>query len=497
MDHGGRTIKSEVEEFDWRSFFIQTGKTGSDVYKRSMNQALEALASTFDNFKTPYSGVTQESLEQTISKFQLGTQTGQPLEEVLDQVMDRIVKNSIIVQHPNCIAHLHCPPLIPALAAELIISSLNQSMDSWDQAAAATYTEIKMVEWLTQLFHFDSLSGGVFTSGGTQSNLMGLLLARDAFIETQSGHNVQEQGLPSYADKLRIICSDTSHFSISKSASILGLGNKSIAPVETTSAGAMHLPALKSTMEQLKSEGLIPFAIVATAGTTDHGAIDPIKEIASIAQRNGLWLHVDAAYGGGLMLTDHKGKLEGIESADSITVDFHKMFYQPISCGAFLLKEESQFRFLKYHADYLNRETDQVPNLVTISLATTRRFDALKLLISLQTLGTAAFAQMLQHVIDLAGRAATILKKYPQFELLSKPQISTILFRYIKTDEKEQNDLNRRIRNSLLEMGEAVIGETTINDKVYLKLTILNPCLNEKQIDALFRRIDSQAESIK
>lgn len=488
--------KKSSKSIDWRSFFIQTGSSGSEIYKRSINKTVEALGSMFEIAGKPYSGVAPEQLQRIISASRPGSASAESLEAVIDDVIAAIAKNSVILQHPNCIAHLHCPPLIPALAAETIIACLNQSLDSWDQAPSATYTEIELIDWLNGFFLPNVQSGGVFTSGGTQSNFMGLLLARDAFIETVSGESVQEQGLPSYAGKLRIVCSGNSHFSICKSAAILGLGQKSVIPVNTTPEGEIDLRALSDTLERLRTEGLMPFVIVATAGTTDHGAIDPLESIGEVARRENLWLHVDAAYGGALMFCKHKAKLAGIESADSITVDFHKMFYQPISCGAFLLKNEDDFRYLKLHASYLNRETDDVPNLVTTSLATTRRFDALKLLVTFRTLGMTFFGQMLEQVFSLVGRATLLLAEYPQFEMRSQPQLSTILFRYIRTDESRRNDVNRRLRKTLLETGEAVLGETKIDGKVYLKLTILNPCLQETQIKALFERISHQVDLV-
>ena len=205
--------------------------------------------------------------------------------------------------HPHFIAHLQTPPLIPALAAETIISALNQSMDSWDQASSATYVEQKMTDWLCELFGYNleqsatsNGADGVFTSGGTQSNLMGLLLARDRAVEQISGESVQKDGLPSYTKKLRILCSQTSHFTVQKSASLMGLGERAVVTVATDEFGCLDMNALTATIADLQSQDLIPFCVVGTAGTTDLGAIDDLQAIAAISEQHNMWFHVDGAY---------------------------------------------------------------------------------------------------------------------------------------------------------------------------------------------------------
>ena len=239
---------------------------------------------------------------------------------------------------------------------------------------------------------------------------------------------------------------------------------------------------------------MIPFALVGTAGTTDHGAIDDLESLAAIARDYNLWFHVDGAYGGALIFSGQKDRLKGIEQADSITVDFHKLFYQPISCGGLLLKDRQNFRFLLHHADYLNRETDTLPNLVEKSLATTKRFDALKLMMSMQTLGTAQLGAMYEHLLELTQHVADLVTETDELELQTRPQLSTVLFRYTGTlAAADIDDFNRKLRLDLLTSGQAVLGETVINDQVYLKLTLLNPCLKLNDLKSLFAKIISFA----
>ncbi len=484
----------------WHHHFIQTSEGGADNFESALNQTTQVLKSVFEGATQPYSGLEPQQLQKLINELDLDD-VQMPLETVIEQTGELIASNSIIVQHPNCIAHLHTPPLLPAVAAEAFISALNQSMDSWDQASAATYVEQKVLDWACDVFKLGPNSDGVMTSGGTQSNLMGLLLARDFAAERISGHNIQKQGLPDYAGKMRILCSDKSHFTVQKSASLMGLGEHSVVCVDTDLNGTIKLDALSTTIANLKSEGLLPFALVATAGTTDHGAIDDLASMAEIAEQQKLWLHVDGAYGGALMLSSHSARLKGIEKADSISVDFHKLFYQPISCGSILLKDKKHFKYFLHHADYLNREHDELPNLVDKSIATTRRFDALKVLMTMQCVGPKQLGEMFDHLLIQTKQIATWVDQSSQFELLADPSLSTVLFKYVGSEGNQSiehiDEMNRLIRTEALVKGIAVLGETTVAGRSALKLTILNPCLRLTDFESLFNGILALAQQIE
>lgn len=480
--------------------FLTNSTPSLAAYQEAIATAQEVLIKYFTTQTQSYSGATPEKLAAALASSKVCSETGQDLRSVLKNVGENVLNNSVIVSHPSCLAHLHCPPLIPALAAEVLISATNQSMDSWDQSPAATVLEQQVVNWLCNLFGYDAAADGIFTSGGTQSNFMGLLLARDRYAREQLNWQVQQQGLPPESNRFRILCSTVSHFTIRQAAALLGLGEQAVVIVETDAHYRLCPAAVERQLTQLKQGQLIPIALIATVGTTDFGSIDPLPELAACAKQHGLWLHVDAAYGGALMLSDlHRHKLIGIEAADSITVDFHKLFYQPISCSAFLLKNCSHFDLIKLHADYLNPETNAeagVPDLVTKSVQTTRRFDALKLFISLQTLGRKQLADMIDTTINLAEATASLIAAEPRLELANYPTINAVVFRYCpaKTSSENQpeawvNQINSQIRVILLQTGKAVLAQSRVGKLTYLKFTLLNPSTTVADIATILSAI--------
>ncbi|MFH4593551.1 pyridoxal phosphate-dependent class III aminotransferase [Vibrio alginolyticus] len=490
---GGSHIETQPQD-EWKKHFIHTGEMGSNEFASVMNHTTTAMKSVFEQVTAPYSGMDPKALEAAIHDVDLDNGNA-PLKTVIDDAAELVAKNAIFTQHPDCIAHLHTPPLMPAIAAEAMIAALNQSMDSWDQASSATYVEQKVVNWLCDKYELGEKADGIFTSGGTQSNQMGLMLARDWIADKLSAHSIQKLGLPEYADKLRIVCSKKSHFTVQKSASWMGLGEKAVMTVDANADGTMDVTKLDEVLNQAKAEGLIPFAIVGTAGTTDHGAIDDLDFIADMAAKHDMWMHVDGAYGGALILSSQKTRLKGCERAHSISVDFHKLFYQTISCGALLVNDKSNFKFLLHYADYLNREHDELPNLVDKSIATTKRFDALKVFMTMQSVGPKALGDMYDHLLEQTLEVADMIRDNKHFELLAEPSLSTVLFR-AKHESADLDELNKTLRLEALTRGIAVLGETIVDDKTALKFTILNPCLTMADFESLLSKINTLAAEL-
>jgi L-2,4-diaminobutyrate decarboxylase len=473
----------------FESEFLTSTDESRQAYARLLAQALQIVSETLPT--QPYSGKNAAALAGLLGSDPFSARDSAQISDTLRTV----VANSVAVSHPATAAHLHCPPLLASLAAEVVISALNQSMDSFDQAPIATVIEQKMTHWLCAEAGFQEKAGGTFTTGGSQSNYMGLLLARDASIHKHFHWSAQKSGLPPEARQLRILCSEVSHFTVEKSASQLGLGTDAVIRVPVGDCLRMDSAALRSTLRSFPSQGLIPMAIVATAGTTDFGSIDPLPEIAEMARSAGAWLHVDAAYGGALLFsTQHRNKIAGAELADSLSIDFHKLFWQPIPCSALLIRDAANFDFIKMHADYLNPESHEeegIPNLVTTSLLTSRRFDALKLWISFQSLGRAKLAAMIDRTIALAAHTTDIIRKTPSLEIVAEPNLSTVVFRYVpgKDVALDIDQLNFDIRKRLFDEGLAVVGHTRVHNRQCLKFTCMNPSVSEEEMEALVRLI--------
>jgi L-2,4-diaminobutyrate decarboxylase len=474
----------------FESDFLSSGQQNKDRYRQLISQAAEIVCASLP--AGPYNGKNGTELAALVSPDFLPA-LACPQEQIAE-ILRVAVSNSVSLSHANTAAHLHCPPVLAALAAEVVISALNQSMDSFDQAPMATVIEQKLIRWLCAEAGLPANAGGTFTTGGSQSNYMGLLLARDRFLREQWNWSAQKSGLPPEARRLRIFCSEVAHFTVEKAASQLGLGTDAVIRVAVDAHFRMEPAALRNALHDTHAQGLLPLAIVATAGTTDFGSVDPLTELAPLAQGAGAWLHVDAAYGGALLFSARdRDKVRGTESADSVGIDFHKLFWQPIPCGAFFLRDARLFDSIKLYADYLNSELHEVEgisNLVTTSLLTSRRFDALKLWITFQAVGRAKLASMIDRTIILAEHAARLVRATPRLQLLCEPQLSTVVFRYIPSAADLDSDrINANLRQRLFDRGLAVIGHTRVRNRQCLKLTCMNPTSTDSQMEELIRLV--------
>ncbi|MGC5563219.1 lysine decarboxylase DesA [Streptomyces sp. FR-108] len=461
--------------------------TTADRYRRSVTEGIERVAAKLATTDRPFTGVTVDTLAPRIDRIDLD----EPLHDTtaaLDELEDVYLRDAVYFHHPRYLAHLNCPVVIPALVGEAVLSAVNSSLDTWDQSAGATLIERKLIDWTNDRIGFGPSADGVFTSGGSQSNLQALLLARE---EAKSG---------AYAD-LRIFASEASHFSVKKSAKLLGLGPDAVVTVPTGNDKRMRTVALAHELERCERAGLVPMAVVATAGTTDFGSIDPLPEIAELCEQFGTWLHVDAAYGCGLLTSlKNRHRIDGIERADSVTVDYHKSFFQPVSSSAVLVRDAATLRHATYHAEYLNPRRsvqERIPNQVDKSLQTTRRFDALKLWMTLRTMGADGIGRLFDEVCDLAEEGWRTLAADPRYDVVVAPSLSTLVFRYIPaavTDPAEIDRANLYARKALFASGDAVVAGTKVGGRHFLKFTLLNPETAADDISAVLDLIAGHAE---
>lgn len=468
-------------------------KDSKEEFMQMIVQTAQAIADSICDTKA-YAGLSPDELKKTVHVENLLPNEGEGFDNVLSALKKQILPNFLRTSSTDYMAHLHSPALLESIAAELIIASFNQSMDSWDQSPVATEVELEVIRKLCSMYGYGNESDGVFTSGGSQSNMSALLFARDWYCQKKLGHDVKKCGLPENYRKLRLYTSEISHFSMEKGAHLLGLGYGSVVKVPVDSKQKIDVNALEQLIEADLKNGNLPFCVVATIGTTDYGSIDPMTEISRICQKFDLWLHADAAYGSAVILSSkYVQRVVGFDSCDSITVDFHKMFLLPISCSAVLLKDASDFEALELHADYLNREEDEedgYTNLVGKSLQTTRRFDALKVWMSFKMRGKNGWGELIDTCMENAAYLYSCLKKDSYFETVTEPEISSVVFR-ISSDD----DVNKQVRRALIHEHGVVIGQTVHDGKVFLKFTLLNPLVTHEKLDSLLALIKSIANN--
>ncbi|MEV5508010.1 pyridoxal phosphate-dependent decarboxylase family protein [Streptomyces orinoci] len=471
----------------------------AETYRQTLAEGVARVAARLARTDRPFTGITPERLAPVID----GIDLDRPLEDAtaaLDELERVYLRDAVYFHHPRYLAHLNCPVVIPAVVGEAVLSAVNSSLDTWDQSAGGTLIERRLIDWTAGRIGFGKAADGIFTSGGSQSNLQALLLARDEACRMVRKNSPTALRTPEILPRLRILASECGHFSVQKSATLLGLGAEAVITVECDENRRMRPQALERELRRLRDEDLVPMAVVATAGTTDFGSIDPLPAVAALCERFGTWFHVDAAYGCGLLVSRRRALLEGIERADSVTVDYHKSFFQPVSSSALIVADHTTLRHVTYHADYLNpkRMAEQrIPNQVDKSLQTTRRFDALKLWLTLRIMGAEAVGRLFDEVVDRAGQGYELLRRDGRFEVVTEPTLSTLVFRYLPArggDPALTDRVNLHAREALMASGLAVVAGTKVNGRQYLKFTLLNPQTTPDDIAEVLDLIAGHAE---
>ncbi|MER8090392.1 pyridoxal phosphate-dependent decarboxylase family protein [Streptomyces sp. NPDC058316] len=386
--------------------------------------------------------------------------------DALRTLISALAEGAADPAHPLCAAHLHTPPLALAAAADLAASALNPSMDSWDQAPAASALEADITAALaTEIYPHHPTPDALITTGGTEANQLALLLARERNGPVQT------------------IRAANAHHSITRAAWLLGLPEPVVIPAP---AGVMDLAALDEAL----TEHQRPLLVTATAGTTDTGRIDPLADIADLCATHGAELHIDAAYGGPLLFSPtHRSKVHGLDRAHSVTLDLHKLGWQPASAGILAVPDRTHLDTLHHHAPYLNADDDTeagLPDLLGRSLRTTRRPDALKIAVTLQALGRTGLADLIDRTITAAHHLADLIAETPTLDLYERPTISTVLFRPTDADDRTV----ATIRRTLLTRGHAVLGRARTDDRLWLKATLLNPHTTPDDLRTLLDLVD-------
>ena len=497
------------------------GAHSADEYTSLMHNVVDALGERFRTTERAASAKDRSGLQAAVDAVDLDT-AGVGNAEALREVDALYADNAVWFHHPSYVAHLNCPVAVPAVAAEAMLAAINTSVDTYDQSEVATLMERRLIDWTCGHLGFAG-GDGIFTSGGTQSNLHALFLARENVLaglaeradesdrdgsdDAKPRRGGSDLGEPTRRDqlsRLRILATDQAHFSVSRAAFLLGLDPEAVVTVPTDGTGRMDAEALNASLLAIEANDQVPMAVVATAGTTDLGVIDPLKTIAEVCDSANVWLHVDAAYGGGLLWAPQRAHLlDGISGATSVTIDFHKTFFQPVASSALLIRDASLFAPTIHHHDYLNPEAeaqaaDAEPNQVDKSLQTTRRFDALKLWTTLRARGAGEIGVMIDAVCDLATDVRALLDDQADFEVLGASDLSTVLFRFTPSnaDRATCDELVPLIRRVLFRSGRAAIARTVIDGTPWLKLTLLNPDTSIDDITAVLDLVRATGHGI-
>ncbi|HYY59333.1 MAG TPA: pyridoxal-dependent decarboxylase [Pyrinomonadaceae bacterium] len=426
---------------------------------------------------------------------------GKSVERIFDDCR-AIIDGSRHNGHPRFFGYVASPSTPVGAFADLLASALNPNVTSWRSAPAATEIERAAVRWLSTLVGYGEDARGLFTSGGSMANLNALLMAHRS---RSAPGEVARRGLWNASRPMTIYASDQVHLSIPKAADVLGLGRDQVRLVKADARLRLDVRDLRELLEADSSGSLVPFCVVGNAGTVNTGAVDPLAEIARVAEDFDLWFHVDGAYGALGALDERKRSLfDGIERADSLALDPHKWLYAPVDCGCLLFRDPARARlaFLSEEADYIrvHEETDDESFAFwDYGVELSRRFRALKVWMMLSYYGARRVRAAVSEDNDLAAYFAERIDGSEDFELLAPVELSICCFRYVppavragllEADEAERarlnaelDELNARIMRRVQRGGRAYLSNATVRNVYGLRACIVNFRTTRADID--------------
>ena len=418
---------------------------------------------------------------------------GRGLEAALDDI-ESVLRNSVRTTAPGFMNPLWGGLSIASIAGELVTAATNTAMYTYEIAPIATLIESSILKRMAELADFGT-SQGTLTTGGSNGNLLGMLCARQAKFPMSSHGGFD-------GTKMVAFVSEESHYSFSIASNVVGIGHSNLIKVRCDEHGQMRPDALEEEIEYALSEGRIPFAVLATSGTTVKGSFDPLREIAAVAHKYELWMHVDAAWGGScLFSSQHRSLMDGIELADSFCWDAHKMMGIPLICSAFIVKDADVLKAVCSNgntAHYLYIESGEDLDLGRYSLQCGRRNDALKLWLAWREIGDAGWASMLERFMELAHYLEERVKNHASLELMSERMWTNVCFRYVgDSSTDERNRINAELRQRLIQDGRFMVSRSTIDESIILRSVIANRSVTEESLDAFLDCVVSLGKDIE
>jgi aromatic-L-amino-acid decarboxylase len=409
-------------------------------------------------------------------------ETGEPLRAILADVERRILPGITHWNHPSFFAYFSISSSAPAILAEMLSATLNVNGMLWRTSPAATELETVVLDWLRQLLGLPEGLFGVIQDTASASSLIALAAAREAV----PGLEARRRGLVGQA-RLRVYASEQAHSSIEKAAIVLGIGQEGFRKIPVDGEFRMDTDALARAVVEDRSAGWTPCAVVATVGTTSTTSLDPVPAVADVCEREGMWLHVDAAYGGAAaILPERRHVLEGCERADSLVMNPHKWLFVPIDLSAFYTRRPEIVRSaFSLVPDYLRTPEDGLaPNLMDYGVSLGRRFRALKLWMVLRAFGREGIGERLREHLRLAGLFRSWVEADPHFEVMAPTPLSVVCFRALfpGRDDADHDRLNDEVVEAVNTSGEAFLSATKLRDRTALRLAVGNIRTEERHV---------------
>ncbi len=434
-------------------------------------KVVDAIAEHFDRMdeKNPVASGTREEMDELFAESI--PEGSLPPEQVLDFVLKKVMPNSTNVSHPKSFAFVPGPSNFIGAMGDALASGFNIFSGGWVASPGAAELEIVTITWLLKMFGFPvKKGGGIFTSGGSMANLTAIATARSI----KCGDDFS---------KAIIYMSDQAHSSNIKAIRTLGFSKAQVRIIPSDQEYKFGVSKLKNAIAKDRIQGFFPFCLIATAGTTNTGTVDPLSDLASICKQEGLWFHIDAAYGGAAILSANgKELLKGIKKADSLTVDPHKWFFQPYEIGCLLVRNHTWLKnTFTEKPEYLRDiegNTSEI-NFYDHGVELTRRFRALKFYMSVKTFGLHTFKNAIDYNMKLAEEVEVLLRNSSHWEIISPATLAVINFRFnpfqLDLEEEKLDALNQYISQKVVDTKEALLVTTVLNKQVVLRMCLINP----------------------
>lgn len=397
-------------------------------------------------------------------------------DELIGYLRDIVFETAMYPGHPAFMAYVVGAGTPHGAVADLVAAAINQNLGGWRLGPGATELELHLTTWFARAFELPEGAGGLVTSGGSMANFVALKVARDRTL----GLDVRERGLG--GARLTAYTSGEVHFATTRAADMLGLGSGSVRRIAFDDRFKLDVDELRGAIRRDREAGEQPFAVIATAGTVATGAIDPLGEIASVCEEEGLWMHVDAAYGGPAVLSDElRPAFAGIERAHSIAFDPHKWLYTPQSGGIVLVRDLQWLSdSFAAHATYVHEDKQLTGRGIDFGMMgpqLSRSFWALKIVVSLLACGTRAYRQRIAHDVALARYLAELVEEHDELELVAPVELSICCFRYVPrgvTDDEYLDRLNERLMAAVQSDGRVYFSNAVLRGRFVLRCCIVN-----------------------